>query len=469
MTYQHAPMEEWTPYLAYALRPLRPVVLAGVSARKWLGEWKEPNQACMQWWKVCASVFNGGCAAFFFGSPSVLVTRLVSSFCSGHASAATKYVGLPYMADASHSEDTVFFVAEGDFRFYREDAAREGTLMDQLCALYRLGRSLDLVGSAEGVWKAPIPHGTPPSCEPVAQGGGAPSTGLGEPVAPSPGAGLASAAVPAAPPAEPEAEEDCDVYTSPDKGSPAEFDNPSPELLDLLAYMTAAAKHERGNLVWFGWNASPTGSDKPKRSTAIANGSQLIAITAKGARWMKHRLEAPRCARACVLGGGGPCRRSVFVSGGTRALLRFRSSLACRPPAPPRAPRPQPMKDYHFDLVLLRLLIEGWQDPEQLGACYVVPPIGSFIEHVTGCSMDRPGRIPGHWGCKWQQDGTRKNKEGDKDRWLAGFTPKGEPIWLGTREVCLPQDHPRLRWLTEPYPGLQEERRSRTEAGEVCA
>ena len=59
MTYQHAPMEEWTPYLAYALRPLRPVVLAGVSARRWLGEWKEPNQACMQWWKVAASVFIG--------------------------------------------------------------------------------------------------------------------------------------------------------------------------------------------------------------------------------------------------------------------------------------------------------------------------------------------------------------------------------------------------------------------------
>ena len=101
--------------------------------------------------------------AAFFGSPSVVVTRLVCSvFVSGRASAATKYVGLPYMADASHSEDTVFFVAEGDFRFYREDAEREATLMDQLCALYRLGRSLDLVGPAEGVWQAPIPHGTLP-------------------------------------------------------------------------------------------------------------------------------------------------------------------------------------------------------------------------------------------------------------------------------------------------------------------
>ena len=408
--------------------------------------------------------------AAFFGSPSVVVTRLVCSvFVSGRASAATKYVGLPYMADASHSEDTVFFVAEGDFRFYREDAEREATLMDQLCALYRLGRSLDLVGPAEGVWQAPIPHGTLPPCEPVAQGGGAASSGLGEPVAPSPGAGSASAALPEAPLPEPEEEEDCDVYTSPAKGSPAEFLDPSPELLDLLAYMTAAAQHDRGNLVWFGWNASPTGSDKPKRSTAISNGSQLIAITAKGARWMKDRLEARIRARACVLGRRSPCRRSVFVSGGARDLLRFRCSLACRPPAPPLVPCAQPVKDYHFDLVLLRLLIEGWQDPEQLGACYVVPPIGSFIEHVTGCSMDRPGRIPGHWGCKWQQDGTRKNKEDDKDRWLAGFTPKGEPIWLGTRAVRLPQDHAQLRWLTAPYPGFQAEEMLQERPAEVCA
>ena len=38
MTYLQAPPEEWAPYLSYALRPLRPVCLAGVSARHWPGE-----------------------------------------------------------------------------------------------------------------------------------------------------------------------------------------------------------------------------------------------------------------------------------------------------------------------------------------------------------------------------------------------------------------------------------------------
>ena len=242
------------------------------------------------------------------------------------------------MADASHSEDTVFFVAEGGFRFYREDAEREATLMDQLCALYRLGRSLDLVGTAEGVWQAPVPLGTRPPCEPVAQGGGASSTELGEPVAPSSGAGSASAALTEASLAEAEAAEEWDVYTSPAKGSPAEFDEPSPELVDLLAYMTAAAKHDRGNLVWFGWNASPTGSDKPKRSTAISNGSQLIAITAKGARWMKERLEARGRARACILGRRSPCRRPVFFRGSTERP--YGSDLLLRAVRPRRRVRP---------------------------------------------------------------------------------------------------------------------------------
>eukprot|EP00969_Alexandrium_andersonii_P322104 14231063-Alexandrium_andersonii.AAC.1 len=60
------------------------------------------------------------------------------------------------------------------------------------------------------------------------------------------------------------------------------------------------------------------------------------------------------------------------------------------------------MHDYHIDLIFKRLLIDSrWQEPNQLGACYIVHPIGSFREHVTGCSMDRKGqRIAGLFGLK---------------------------------------------------------------------
>ena len=50
----YAPPEEFeaAPYLATRLRPLLPVILPGVSAQQWLGEFKKPQNALMQWWKV---------------------------------------------------------------------------------------------------------------------------------------------------------------------------------------------------------------------------------------------------------------------------------------------------------------------------------------------------------------------------------------------------------------------------------
>ena len=111
----------------------------------------------------------------------------------------------------------------------------------------------------------------------------------------------------------------------------------------------------------------------------------------------------------------------------------------------------QPIEDWHFDIVLKRKLIEGWQDEDQLGACYVVPPVGSFIPHITGCSMDRKGqRIQGMFGLDWCQEGTRKRHEGQVHRKLYKWTKKaGEQIG---REVQLPEDLPDLTWRTSLPP-----------------
>ena len=51
-TYLKAPPEEFTPYVASALRPALPIVMPGVTANTWEGEWKQPEVAVMQWWKV---------------------------------------------------------------------------------------------------------------------------------------------------------------------------------------------------------------------------------------------------------------------------------------------------------------------------------------------------------------------------------------------------------------------------------
>ena len=66
----------------------------------------------------------------------------------------------------------------------------------------------------------------------------------------------------------------------------------TPELEDLVCLCNAAAQCGRGNLVWLGWNAMLDKKWKVKHPERIANGSQLIAVTAAGARWLQPRLEA---------------------------------------------------------------------------------------------------------------------------------------------------------------------------------
>ena len=50
-TYLKAPPEEYTPYLATALAPCMPLILPGVTAKTWEGEFKPAAHAVMQWWK----------------------------------------------------------------------------------------------------------------------------------------------------------------------------------------------------------------------------------------------------------------------------------------------------------------------------------------------------------------------------------------------------------------------------------
>ena len=109
------------------------------------------------------------------------------------------------------------------------------------------------------------------------------------------------------------------------------------------------------------------------------------------------------------------------------------------------------MKDWHIDIVLKKQLIAGWQEPDQLGACYVVPPVGSFIEHETGCSADRPGRIAGMFGVSWCQEGTRKRGSEQVHRRLAAFSRKGRTQWL-CRAIHLPLSKEELKWRTERPP-----------------
>ena len=120
--------------------------------------------------------------------------------------------------------------------------------------------------------------------------------------------------------------------------------------------------------------------------------------------------------------------------------------------APFCAPR-QPMKDNHIDMVLHRMMFDlGAQEPDKLGACYIYPPIGSFMEHETGCSLDRGGVIKGLWGMRYCQEGTRKRQYYQVHRRLAAFTRRGTDMeWL-TDEIMLPEALESLNWYTAAAP-----------------
>ena len=105
---------------------------------------------------------------------------------------------------------------------------------------------------------------------------------------------------------------------------------PTPELLDIVGMCNKAARVHRGGLVWLGWNPTPDRKWKANKPKRIANGSNCIAVTAAGARWLQPRLEAMdktqmrvrccvwTCTHASAERSSRPCTASA-----TRTCLHF--------------------------------------------------------------------------------------------------------------------------------------------------
>ena len=52
VSHNQAPHWDWNPYMAYALRPLRPVVLLGVTGKSTEAPKLQNKYSVCQWWKV---------------------------------------------------------------------------------------------------------------------------------------------------------------------------------------------------------------------------------------------------------------------------------------------------------------------------------------------------------------------------------------------------------------------------------
>ena len=179
----------------------------------------------------------------------------------------------------------------------------------------------------------------------------------------------------------------------------------STELVDMVLYFNAAARMGRDGLLWCGWNASQwSDTGKLSRSTSPAAGAHLVMVSTKGARFlMDKRNEIP---------------------------------------------------DMHMGNFLSKKCGNEWQDA--LGAAYLCPPIGSYVEHISSTT---PGQVlKDHFGAKWAQEGTRPMKDGDKPRYICAFTEKGPAAYLHEngldfRKQVLRQSY---YWLTEAPPHMPE-------------
>ena len=149
-------------------------------------------------------------------------------------------IGLHYMRDKRHPEDQLFFIAEGDFRFYPEDCVGAVNWLETLDELVR-------EPAAPGEEDMPHPALLGHGAEPVARSDGA------EPVARSDGA------EPVARSRQP-FEQQFDTIPEYLRWSPGvrckkREGHPTQELNDLVRIVTHASRKGLGNLVWLSWCA----------------------------------------------------------------------------------------------------------------------------------------------------------------------------------------------------------------------
>ena len=194
------------------------------------------------------------------------------------------------------------------------------------------------------------------------------------------------------------------AFTRPGKPKTEAFcpENLSEHLVDLIAIMTKASRVGRGGFCWTGWNAFHWEGSGSGRKQSPSTGAHAVMVTAK-------------------------CMRKLL-------------------------PKWLKEPNGHMGAFFCTKVAE-WQ--EELGACYVLPPIGGFFDHPSTTLGGRNiGKIlESHWGTTWTQEGTRKESDRQSDRMLCKFTTRGHADKIQGSEVRLPQELEELMWLTRAPKG----------------
>lgn len=316
------------------------------------------------------------------------------------------------MMDERHPDDTLFFVAECDYRFYRGDAearvlqpawTTEG-MQQKLWNLRESGRK-----EAEKALEAAQIEAKRTA---KSRSSGARSSGDQRSRTPtkSPWVDADADAPNWGSPSQPP-----DVASEDDRGSltptvieESEDDEaaereeanlsgwqrkpprhpPSQELLDLVGICNKAAKLNLGNIVWLAWEPA---TSRRGRKQVPCHGTTLLGMTRHGAFEFSQHLKTEAAA--------------------------------------------------HLDVILSRwLLSPGIAD--SVGASYLFPTAGSYVCHLSGCE---PNLVrESSFGARHVGDGVR----GPDARHLCGYQAKGGALFL--EELRL--DGPGLDWITERPP-----------------
>ena len=165
---------------------------------------------------------------------------------------------MPYMADERHADDTLFIVAEEDWRIYEKDCHGAG-------GRENLELTAEATAAMEDYEATSIPELYAQRYAPQA------TEQEGEELTASPGASSAAIAP--------------GHYRAVTKPSRGDFEHMAEELLDLVKLATAAQRVGKGGLIWTCWNAAMS-----KRKEAPSYGSTMICVSAWAARLMKRNF-----------------------------------------------------------------------------------------------------------------------------------------------------------------------------------
>jgi hypothetical protein len=172
-------------------------------------------------------------------------------------------------------------------------------------------------------------------------------------------------------------------------------------LHDIVKYVTLAHRKCVGDMTWMCWQPGQAGS-APKRKGSPSSGSMFLTVSVPGAEILE-----------------GAMASGLIPKG-------------------------------HFDCKLLNWVRD--LDATALRCCYMLPPMGNYATHESGCDNNYAGTSGGRPSCwkeTWCCPGTRISEDPQRrDKWLCVFTSKGPPGWLSKLPNLDTMDDKELEWLT---------------------